>query len=58
MYVCICNAITDKQLEDAQKSAKTLREIYNNLGLGSECGACLQEAIQMINKSKNQKKSS
>ena len=30
----------------------SLREICNNLGLGSECGACIQEAVQMIKKSK------
>ncbi len=52
MYVCICKAITDKQLEEAQKSSMSLREICNNLGLGSECGACIQEAVQMIKKSK------
>ncbi|MAX66149.1 MAG: (2Fe-2S)-binding protein [Bacteriovoracaceae bacterium] len=53
MYICICKAITDKQLEEAQKSSKTIREVCNNLGLGSECGACMQEAVQMIKKANN-----
>jgi bacterioferritin-associated ferredoxin len=57
MYVCICKAITDKQLEDAQKSCKSMREICNNLGLGSECGACIQDAVDFVNKSKNNLKS-
>jgi bacterioferritin-associated ferredoxin len=57
MYVCICKAITDKQLEEAQKKSSSLREICNNLGLGSECGACLQEAVQIIQKSKQSPKS-
>jgi bacterioferritin-associated ferredoxin len=57
MYVCICKAITDKQLEDAKKSSQSLREICQNLGLGSECGACIQEAIQVIQKSSSQKQS-
>ncbi len=57
MYICICKAITEKQLEDAQKSAMSLREICNNLGLGSECGACVQDAVQMIKKTKNTQKS-
>lgn len=57
MYVCICKAITDKQLEEAQKSATSLRELYQNLGLGSECGACIQEAVQLINKTKSNLKS-
>lgn len=55
MYVCICNAITEKQLEDAQKTSKSFREICKNLGLGSDCGACVQEAIQKVNKSKAHK---
>ena len=50
MYVCICKAITDKQLEDAQKSAQSIREVCQNLGLGSDCGACMQEAVQLIQK--------
>lgn len=58
MYVCICKAITDKQLEDAQKSSMSLREVCNNLGLGSECGACIQEAVEIVNKSKNNNKQS
>ena len=58
MYVCICKAITDKQLEDAQKSAMSIREVCNNLGLGSECGACIQDAVKIVNKSKNNKNNS
>lgn len=56
MYVCICKAITDKQLEDAKKSSQSLREVCQNLGLGSECGACIQEAVQMIQKTKSNSK--
>ncbi len=49
MYICICKAITDKQLEEAQKTSKSLRDICRNLGLGTECGACIQDAMQCLN---------
>lgn len=55
MYVCICKAITDKQLKDAQKSAQSIREVCQNLGLGSECGACMQEAVHLIQKTTHRK---
>jgi bacterioferritin-associated ferredoxin len=55
MYICICKAITDKQLEEAQKSAKTFAEICRQLGLGSECGACISEAMEEVKKNISQK---
>jgi bacterioferritin-associated ferredoxin len=58
MYVCICNAITEKQLEEAQKTAKSFREICKKLGLGTDCGACIQDAIQTINKTQRSEKKS
>ena len=56
MYVCICKAITDKQLEEARNSSKSIKDVCKTLGLGSECGSCLQEAIQFIQKSPKQTK--
>ena len=54
MYICVCKAITEKQLEEAKKKSKNLREIYKNLGLGSECGTCIDDALEVLNKSKSQ----
>ncbi|MBD65563.1 MAG: (2Fe-2S)-binding protein [Halobacteriovoraceae bacterium] len=45
MYVCICKAITDKQIEEATKTSANFNEACKKLGLGSECGVCLQDAI-------------
>lgn len=58
MYVCICKAITDKQLEEVQKTSKSLRDICKNLGLGTECGACVQDAIQFLNNANAQQQKS
>lgn len=46
MYICVCKAITDKQVEEAAKTAANIKEVYKRLGLGSECGVCVQEAIE------------
>lgn len=49
MYICLCNGITDKQLESAYKSRKgNMKETFKALGLGSDCGACLEKAFQEV----------
>ena len=55
MYICIFKGITDKQLEEAQLTSKSFNEICKKLGLGSECGACVKEAIQKTMTTKSQK---
>lgn len=45
MYVCVCKAITDKQIEEATKTSASFAEACKKLGVGSECGVCLQDAI-------------
>ena len=54
MYICICKAITDKQLEDAHKAGKTFKEACRMLGVGSECGTCLTDAWEILKKSQSQ----
>lgn len=43
MYVCICKAITEKQIEEAAQTASSLSEVCKKLGVGSECGLCLTD---------------
>lgn len=41
MYVCVCKAVTDRQIrEAAQSGARTLRDLRRDLGVTSECGRC------------------
>lgn len=57
MYVCVCNAVTDKQIFNAAKNgAKTVKDLKNTLGVASECTscvscakACLKSAHESIN---------
>lgn len=55
MYICICKAITDKQLEEAKKTTKNFKEICKKLGVGSDCGACIKDALNIIQKNLNTK---
>lgn len=41
MYVCICRAVTDKQIRRAKaRGLGTLEELRDELGVASCCGSC------------------
>lgn len=50
MYVCICSAVTDKQLQEAiSQGTGNLRDLRRQLGVISSCGKCgrwVQEILQ------------
>lgn len=49
MYVCICKAVTDKQLKHSvNQGKKTIQAVSRCSGLGSECGKCVGYARQRI----------
>ena len=48
MFVCVCRAITDKQLKKAVAEGENFRQVIKQLGLGSECGQCVRQARVMI----------
>jgi bacterioferritin-associated ferredoxin len=49
MYVCICNAITDKQIRRAAKNgAANLYELREHLGVASNCGSCADQAKSIL----------
>ena len=42
MYVCVCNAVTEKQIFNAVKNgAKTVKDLKETLGVASECTSCV-----------------
>jgi bacterioferritin-associated ferredoxin len=50
MYVCICNGVTDTQIEAAiDNGAETMKELHNELGVGAQCGKCCQCAKRVLN---------
>jgi bacterioferritin-associated ferredoxin len=49
MYICICNAITDKQILKAQKNSHdSIDDIIQTLGVGSCCGRCVEKAEDLL----------
>ena len=49
MYVCICHAVTDKQIrEEVYQGAKCLKSLQKNLPVGTGCGTCVCTAKQVI----------
>ena len=55
MYVCVCKAITDKELRLAvEEGANTTRSLREKLGCINQCGMCEQQVCenrdQVVNK--------
>ena len=49
MYVCLCRAITDRQVrESVENGASTFREVRDELNLGTCCGRCVPESRTLI----------
>jgi bacterioferritin-associated ferredoxin len=49
MYVCICNAVTDSQIIEAQQNGlTTMQEITRHLGVGNCCGRCVETAKDVL----------
>ncbi len=50
MFVCMCYGITDSQIEEAVRDGGigNMRELKSKLGVGSQCGSCVQMAQQII----------
>lgn len=41
MYVCVCNAISDKAIKAAvANGARTLADLQSQLGVATSCGCC------------------
>jgi bacterioferritin-associated ferredoxin len=49
MYVCVCNAVTDRQIRAQSECTRgTVAEIYRALGIKVKCGKCVRTAKCII----------
>lgn len=49
MFICICNAITERQVQAAvADGAATLSELQGQLGVASCCGCCADTAAEYL----------
>lgn len=49
MYVCLCNALTDADIQRAMsEGAEAAREIYAGSGGRARCGSCVRNIQSML----------
>lgn len=49
MYVCICNAVTEKQIRKAARAGATdISDLKAQLGVATGCGTCQEAAIDVL----------
>jgi bacterioferritin-associated ferredoxin len=52
MYVCLCNAITDRDFRaQCEGEASTVAMVYRALGAMPQCGKCVPFVRQMLRQS-------
>ena len=50
MYVCLCNALTDRKLKQAAAATDSRRpgEVYAACGCRAQCGQCVRAVLQLL----------
>ncbi len=50
MYVCLCNAVSDKTLRKViqQHQPQTMKELRQHCPIGSDCGKCIRQAREIL----------
>ncbi len=49
MYVCVCQAVTDRQVREAvENGVQSMRGLREHLGVASECGKCARCAHSIL----------
>ena len=51
MYVCVCNKVTDSQLQSAiENGAHSMQALRKALKVGSNCGSCLEMTKSILDR--------
>ena len=49
MYICICNAVSEREIQGAvELGSASFEEVRRDLGVGSCCGKCEPEARRLV----------
>ena len=48
MYVCICQGVTQRDIQNAVEDGLTFSDIHKKMGVGSDCGSCNKYAKQLV----------
>lgn len=58
MYVCVCKAVTERQVRQAvNNGAQSLKDLRRELGVGHDCGQCAACARQCLEEMNGHSKS-
>ncbi len=53
MYVCVCRAVTDRQIrEAAENGACSLKDLRRELGVTQDCGRCASCARECLHEAR------
>lgn len=52
MYVCLCNALRDRDLAAAADGATSVGEVFRRCGRRPQCGKCLPDVAEIIDKAR------
>ena len=51
MYICICNAVTETDIERAvETGVDCMQRLQSELGISTRCGACIRDAERCFDK--------
>lgn len=54
MYVCLCHGVTDREIrEAAENGVSSMRQLGNELGVGTQCGRCASTAREILRESRS-----
>jgi bacterioferritin-associated ferredoxin len=49
LYICICNAVTEREIRGAvELGCSSMDDLRRDLGVASCCGKCLHDARQVL----------
>ena len=49
MYLCICKAVTDRQIRQAvEQGVRTMGDLSVRFGIGIECGKCVDSVREVL----------
>ncbi|BFM39442.1 (2Fe-2S)-binding protein [Synechocystis sp. LKSZ1] len=49
MYICICRGITERDIAQAvQQGVSSPEQLAETMGVGADCGCCLNHACQAL----------
>jgi len=55
MIICLCKGITEEKIQDLLNKGLPTQEVLKRLGVGSDCGICILDAVENIQNKMNSK---